>query len=306
MSEPIELKPEISSFENNKQSVFEPANDAKADFDDIYNRTDPRAYFRTLKKYGYAIPETAKPVTRAVLRALRAMRGLTRLRLVDLGCSYGVNGALLKHGVSLNELYEHYTGPGVAALDRDGLLARDKTFLESHPSRPEIELVGLDAAPEAVAYASEAGLIDEGVAVDLENTVPNVADAELLGTADVVVSTGCVGYVTDTTFARILDMAEDEQPWIASFVLRMFPYDRIAGALAERGLVTEKLEGVTFRQRAFASPGERDGVLAQLRRLDIDPKGKEAEGYFHAEFFLSRPAAEVARLPLADVVNLAA
>lgn len=306
MPESSELESDIFSFENNKTSDFKPANDAKADFDDIYNRTDPRAYFRTLKKYGYAIPETAKPVTRAVLRALRAMRGLTRLRLVDLGCSYGVNGALLKHEMSLRDLYEHYTAPDAAALDREELLVRDKAFLESHPPRPEIEMVGLDAAPEAVAYASEAGLIDEGVAANLEDIAPEPADAEVLGTADLVVSTGCVGYVTGTTFARILDTAVEAQPWVASFVLRMFPYDEIEAVLAERDLVTEKLEGVTFRQRAFASAEERDGVLAQLQSLEIDTEGKEALGHFHAEFFLSRPSAEVARLPLAELVNLAA
>ena len=41
-------------------------------------------------------------------------------------------------------------------------------------------------------------------------------------------------------------------------------------------------------------------MLRQLEALGVDPTGKEDDGYYHAEFYLSRPSAEVAARPLAS------
>jgi hypothetical protein len=79
--------------------------------------------------------------------------------------------------------------------------------------------------------------------------VPPAADAA--GRAEL--TTGCVGYVTDATYGKLLD-AMDRTPWIVSFVLRMFPFEPLAETFAKRGLVTEKLHGATFVQRRFRDP----------------------------------------------------
>src|SRR5680860_853031 len=50
------------------------AGDGKADFEHIYNRPDPRDYFRTLGKLDYEIPQRAQPVFQALLTALRSRR----------------------------------------------------------------------------------------------------------------------------------------------------------------------------------------------------------------------------------------
>ena len=120
-----------------------------------------------------------------------------------------------------------------------------------------------------------------------------------LAQVDLVTSTGCVGYVTHKTFERLLPaVTEGRPPWLANFVLRMFPFQPIAEILKERGYVTEKLEGRTFVQRKFASGEEQEQVLSQLREQDIDPAGKEAEGHLLAEFYLSRPISETAAAPI--------
>jgi hypothetical protein len=62
--------------------------------------------------------------------------------------------------------------------------------------------------------------------------------------------------------------------------------------------VTEKLEGRTFVQRRFATADEQEEVLEQLRERGVDPTGKESEGYLLAEFYLSRPAHDVAEAPI--------
>jgi hypothetical protein len=93
-------------------------------------------------------------------------------------------------------------------------------------------------------------------------------------------------------------------PWVVSFVLRMFPYDTIEAELAQHGLVTEKLGGVTFVQRRFHSESELEATLKAVQARGLDPHGKEADGLFHAELFVSRPEAEVRDNPLSEIVSV--
>ena len=64
--------------------------------------------------------------------------------------------------------------------------------------------VGLDISPDALAYARESGFIDAGVLADLESHEPTAQQrAELAGT-DLAISTGCLGYITERTLARVV------------------------------------------------------------------------------------------------------
>jgi hypothetical protein len=46
--------------------------DGKADFNHIYDRPDPREYFRILGELDYEIPQRAQPVFEALVRELRS------------------------------------------------------------------------------------------------------------------------------------------------------------------------------------------------------------------------------------------
>ncbi len=78
----------------------------------------------------------------------------------------------------------------------------------------------------------------------------------------------------------------------------MFPYDAVAEALADHGLVTYRLTGQTFVQRRFADDEERKGVLARLAERDLVVTGLEDAGCLHAEFFLSVPTSAAHELDL--------
>lgn len=91
-------------------------------------------------------------------------------------------------------------------------------------------------------------------------------------------------------------------PWVAAFVLRTVPYEPIAELLAGSGLVTEKLTGRTFRQRRFADDAERQAAFDALAATGLPTAGKEEDGYYHADLYLSRPAADIAALPLARLL----
>jgi hypothetical protein len=171
-----------------------------------------------------------------------------------------------------------------------------KLFAEMRLDR-EIKVVGLDVAGEALDYAAEIGIIEAALATNLELVPPPVEGKELLAETDIVISTGAIGYVGVPTFSRILDCAE-RSPWFALFALRMFPISEIATMLRSRGYVVYRQGGRTYRQRRFASRDERQEVLARLAALNIDPTGLEADGWYHAEFYLAWRQGEEAPLPV--------
>ncbi|MCA1695022.1 MAG: hypothetical protein LC749_09955, partial [Actinobacteria bacterium] len=86
--------------------------------------------------------------------------------------------------------------------------------------------------------------------------------------------------------------SEGRAPWVAAFALRWVSYEDISDALSSYGLVTEKLEGYTFTQRRFTDETEREYVLEELAKMGIDTAGKEDTGWYHANFYLSRPVDE--------------
>jgi hypothetical protein len=154
--------------------TYSSANESKATFDDIYNQPDPRDYFETLSDLGYVIPEQARPVFREVFGALRELRERegTSTKVVDLGCSYGINAALLKFGVSMDELEELYLDPGLSDAEPSTVTDRVADWLKRQPVHPFLEIVGLDSAERAVEYATRVGFLDDAVAVDLEEGAP--------------------------------------------------------------------------------------------------------------------------------------
>jgi SAM-dependent methyltransferase len=247
----------------------------KASFDDVYTAPDPRPYFRTLRELDYLLPQLAKPY----LAKLIAEHGAHTV--LDVGCSYGVNAALYRCDTTMERLYDHYTGAEATALDRAGLIARDRAL----PHTRDVRFIGLDASSPALDYAHAAGFLDDAVHADLETGELTEPQRAVLAKAELVISTGCVGYVTDATIARI---AEVGRPPMAHFVLRMFSYEPIAQRLAAFGYDTVGVEGV-FRQRRFASADEREQILAAVRASGAEPHELETEGWLCAQLYLSRP-----------------
>ncbi|MEV0074179.1 class I SAM-dependent methyltransferase [Amycolatopsis sp. NPDC050768] len=269
----------------------------KISFDHIYAEPDPRAYFGTLGRVGYLIPQLAKPYFSKLIEEYRAERGVAEPTVLDVGCSYGVNAVLQRCDVTMDQLYDYYTGPDVLALDHEALLAADRGWVRSHAGTEHIRFIGLDNSGPALAYAQSAGFIDAAIHADLEQDDPTPEQQDLLAGVDLVISTGCVGYVTDKTIARV---AHGSRPWMAHFVLRMFSYDPVAASLAELGYQSVGVDGV-FRQRRFASAEEQTQILDTLSSAGMDPEGLETDGWLYAQLYISRPAG--AATELATVMN---
>jgi SAM-dependent methyltransferase len=277
-------------------------NMSKANFDEIYTQEDPRAYFSVLGALDYMIPDIAEPIVRQLV-GVRAKEGMAAPVVLDIGCSYGINAALHRFPLTFNTLRSRYSNREMLTVKPLELARLDRNFYSSWPQIGQARFLGLDVSEPAIRYARNVGLLEAGIAVNLERKPLRPRDAELVRGANVILSTGSVGYVTETTYCRVLD-ALDRLPWVVSFVLRLFPYDRMAAALEAYGLVTERLAGATFVQRRFRDVEEFKRSLAVLAERGVDTTGFESEGRFQAELFVSRPAADVRAAPLGEIVTV--
>ncbi|MGY8678399.1 class I SAM-dependent methyltransferase [Bradyrhizobium sp. UFLA05-153] len=282
---------------------FSRINQSKAVFDDIYALDDPRAYFSVLGDLDYMIPDVAEPVVRQILAAKASATGLTPT-VLDVGCSYGINAAVHRFPLTFGGLRHRYARREMRAISSETLVRLDRSFYASWPDVGLARFIGLDISAPAISYATGVGLLEQGIVADLERESLSADSARAIRSADVIMSTGCIGYVTEKTFSKILD-ATEKRPWIVSFVLRMFPFDSLAATFAKHGLVTERLTGATFIQRRFRDAEEFESSLAALAALGVDANGLESEGLFHADLILSRPEADAHVAPLEDIVTVA-
>src|SRR5918999_784839 len=246
----------------------------KTNFDLIYDRGDPREYFNTLGRFDYRIPQHGQRLFSELIEARR--------------------------GASLEGMYARYGSAELADLSDEELAEDDAAFYGARRRGASPEVVGLDVAQNAISYGLRSGLLDAGFAENLEEDEPTEALGRAVSGANLLTVTGGIGYVTERTFERLLDRVMEgsggRAPWVAAFALRWVSYERISETLSDYGLVTEKLAGRTFTQRRFTDDAEREYVLEELMKMGVDTTGKEDTGWYHANFYLSRPAEE-AKIP---------
>ncbi len=263
---------------------------AKHDFTLTYHQPWPHAYFAAHLALDYMICERAKPVFEEVIARLRRRRPRSHFKIVDIGASYGLNAALLRSTLTLDDLYAAYTLPdGALAAQR---MEEHETFFSRQDLRDDIEVIGLDPSRQALCYARNVGLIRTSVSTDLETEELSDADRDALHDADLIISTGCVGYATARTFRRVYEAAAGSQPWVASFAMHPFAYDEIAATLEEFGLTTIERPDLRQRQRRFSTQHERASILAIMRELGMDDRLERATGHIYAAFHLSTPPDE--------------
>ena len=277
----------------------------KANFDHVYDLPDPRGYFEALGSLDYRAPEHGRRLFPTLLRGVEAGGGPAAV--LDLCCSYGVNAALLGHDLTLDDLYARYASPEVSDLSTEQLQEADRAFYAGHRSGGPSGIVGADSAANAVRYALAAGLLGAGFGENFETAEPSEGFREAVGNVGLVTVTGGVGYVWERTFDRVLTSVvrarpDGRVPWVATLPARLVDYDPLSDLFSGYGLVTERLSSRTFPQRRFADAAEREHVLRQLADMGVDPSGKEEEGWYHADLYLSRPP-EDAKVPVEELLG---
>ena len=280
----------------------------KANFDHVYDLPDPRGYFVTLGALDYRAPAHGSRVFSALLRAMGRDDEISP-KVLDLCCSYGVNAALLKYDLTLDDLYARYGSEDLRDLSSEELAAADADFYAGHLKTTPPEIVGTDVAANAVSYALRTGLLDAGTGENLEQDEPTQDLRRYARSSRLVTVTGGVGYIWQGTFDRALRCVAgngsdaENAPWVAAFAVRFVDYTPVAAVLSEHGLATERVSTRTFAQRRFKDAGEREHVLRQLSVAGIDPAGKEETGWYHADLYLSRPAVHAAKVSADELMG---
>lgn len=260
----------------------------KANFDDIYDAPDPEPYYAVLGDLDYQAPKHIAGLTRELIRERREATGRSDITVLDLCCSYGINAGLVNHDLTWSEIRGYYRSDLRSRLSAEERRAADRSFFGHLRHDDPVRFVGLDTAANAIEYGLDVGLLDDGFSDNLEDADPEPELEHALGGVDLVITSGGVGYVTERTIERIIDSSRGPaRPWLAALVLRWIDFGSIEDALAARSFHTHKRPG-TFHQRRFADADESKSVakkLAELGRADDD---FEADGYHHAELYISR------------------
>jgi hypothetical protein len=286
-------------------NAFSFAKLSKADLGQLRGAADPRMYYRVLGALDYTLPHLAHPVFMQLVHARHQIKGAP-INIVDLGCAYGVNGALMKYPITWDMLCARYHIADAENLTPQQLEDYDRHYFQSWPKHRHLRVVGLDPSGAAVRYAERTGAVDRGFAVDLETQEPTAELGVLLESVDLIIFTG-IAPVSERSFARIArhTQAGSRAPWVASFVSRVHSYDAVAQFFAGQGLATERFEGATFVQRRFSDRDEMEAVLGLLRAAGVDATGKEDHGLLHAELFVSRPVDAVEQCPINRLISVA-
>lgn len=260
----------------------------KTVFDDIYIAPDPRAYCVAMQSLDYAIPERAQPIFDELFQHYREKTNKKTLRVLDIGSSYGINAALLRTNVTLSDFFLRYTDDAAQACSSQELLQKDKIMYQAIQS--DIDVVGFDISSPALQYAEEAGLLIDAVQADLEQHEMTEAQVKKLAAIDCIISSGCIGYVTTITLAKIMDACAPCTPWMAHCVLRIFSLDELINFFQARGYHVE-INPEPVVQRRFASDEEQAQVLSRLKVLGVDPTGYEDEGWLYSWVIKATPLA---------------
>jgi SAM-dependent methyltransferase len=279
-------------------------NQKKLNLSHIYNLRNPEPYYQFITQYKYDLPERAKSYFLKVINTYRHYESLRDLKILDIGCSYGINAALLKFKKSIPEIYQHYTDDSLdikpAELSRRHL---DSKWFHESSSDEGLQFIGLDSAENAVNYAVEAQLLQKGISTNLEKLPLSPEDSASLQDINLLISTGCIGYITEVTFDKILAAVRGiNQLWGAVFVLKMFDLSEIQKTLAKYNLVLVET-GVTVKQRSFSSVDEKESMINFIEKHGLSAEEEKKSDNLFAQLFLILPTSVTKNKSIENLIN---
>jgi len=272
---------------------YEAANSAKATFGDVYTAPTPHSYIEMIARLGYEIPDRAQPycVTAAELVRSRTRGG--PVRMLDIGCSYGIGSALIRYGLSVEDMKAFFASHPETPYQES--IEATRAWLSEAPHSCDVECIGLDSSGPAVSFAEDVGLLDAGIARDFEvpDAEPTFEERTWFRGCNLLISTGAVGYLTDRTFEAILPhWAKDIHgfgPAAVLTILRMFDPSPIRSIFERHGFKFGVVPGIRLPQRRFADDQERAKVLSLLHDRKIDTRGWEETGKHFADLYIAAP-----------------
>ncbi len=266
------------------------------DFDEIYNRPDPRAYYRALKPAGYRMPDVTSRFLRDNHAAIAEAFSVPKLHVLDFACGFGAVAAMLRHTVTMNDLFSYYDTD--APEDLHGADAR---FYGSRRYREDrFDIAGLDIATQAVNYARACGLIDKGFDDNLlEAEAGEDLRAFLKGT-HVIYEAGAVLSVLLPALARLLETATSlgARPWLVYAPRYDVDDDAFIRSLGALDYVVEPVNSHPIRYRRLISQEERELHKSTIRALGRDPSDGFEGDWIVLDQKLARPRGVADAMPV--------
>ena len=259
----------------------------KKDFSGVYTQKYPAPYLEEMRNVEYRIPDQTKPLYKHL--AKRIVNYTRRpVKILDLGSSYGINSALLNHELVMSELDEFFV-----ENNPHPSIKLTQNFFDDLPNNdPNLEFYLVDISSAALSFAEKAGLCQGSFCVNLEKEPVPRGLRQVMHDIDLIISTGCVGYIGWKSFAKIFEMIgreRDPLPVFAFTILRIFPPDGIKRIFRENNFDLIKTRVGPLKQRKFYDEREKEETAKLLRSREINTKNLEDTGYYYADLYVGGP-----------------
>ena len=276
----------------------------KDDFGRVYDLEDPSPYFTALRPSDYRMPAVVADALRTVHRPVSAARGgRDTLRILDFACGYGAIGALLRHAVSMPEIYARYADRRWQSADARRYWPADAAFFATRREETlRFEIGGIDVAGTAMEYAEAMGFVDWAFHENLVDRAPSEDLRRFLQRVDLVVECGALGELVTDAFGRILDCCNDvARPWFVYCPRTDVDWASLHALWAAWGYRAESLETAPVRYRKPLGAAERADMLRATRELGKSDESVMRDGYLLADLTLARPGTEIGNPPIAEL-----
>ena len=274
----------------------------KDDFGRVYDLEDPSPYFTALEPSDYRMPEVLARTLKAVHRPVSAARGTAGgLRVLDFACGYGAIGTLLRHDLSMADVYARYQERQWRPSDARRYWSADAAFFAARrEARADFEIGGTDIAGVALEYAAALGFLDRTFHENLVEDAPSEELKRFLHGVDLVVESGSLGDLLPGAFERILDGCVDARlPWFLYCPRPDVDWAPLDALWAARGYRTESLGTEPVRYRKALAAEERADMFRVTRALGIRDEDVMRDGYLLVDMTLARPEADAGNPPIA-------
>ena len=276
----------------------------KDDFDLVYDLEDPSRYFRALKPSDYRMPEVLAGTLGAIHGLVCAARGTgNALRVLDFACGYGAIGALLRHDLSMADIYARYGERRWRPADARRYWTADADFFAARGDAPAaFEIGGADIAGVALEYAVAMGFVDRTFHENLVEDAPGGALTRFLDGVDLVVESGSLGDLLPAAFGRILDACGGaSRPWFLYCPRPDIDWTALDALWAGQGYRTESLGNEPVRYRKALAAEEQADMLRITRAFGKPDEAVMRDGYLLVDMTLARPEGDAGNPPITEL-----
>ena len=260
-------------------------------FTNIYTQNSPYEYLKEMRKLQYRIPDSTKTLYLSLAQQL--FNKLHRpVNVLDLGSSYGINSALMKYNLTMSQLDDFFL------KEKEPTKEQTRQFFENLPKNDALNFYQIDISEPALNFSEDMGLCKKGLNVNLETEKLDLPQE--LSQIDMVIATGCIGYIGYKAFSNLLEEIKNQQstsksetklvtPVFAFSVLRIFDMNKIQKTFDYYGYSLLKSELTPICQRHFSGTDEKSQTISLLHGKEIDTKGYEDDGNFYADIYVASP-----------------